>query len=98
MSLENIRQEIDEIDDGIIQLLARRQGLVQAAARHKRNEREVRAVDRQEKVIIQARANAERHGLSPDVAERVYRSMIDGFVKLELGVASEDTNFYSTAT
>lgn len=90
VSLEQIRADIDRLDADIVRLLAERQALVTAAAAHKSDERAVRAVDRQARVIERARANAARSGLAPDIAEAVYRAMIDGFVALELRAAGLD--------
>jgi isochorismate pyruvate lyase len=43
----------------------------------------VRAPDRVERVVAAARAEADRAGLGPHVAEAVWRAMIAAFVDLE---------------
>lgn len=84
LSLAEIRERIDALDAELVELLAHRQTLVRAAAGHKRDEQGVRAPDRAERVIATARAKAESAGLSPDVAEAVWRAMVGAFIDLEL--------------
>lgn len=83
-SLEEVRSRIDQIDARLIALLADRQRLVRAAAAFKRDERSVRAPERVEQVVAAARTRAARSGLSPEVAEAVWRAMIDAFIDYEL--------------
>ncbi|WP_448318436.1 chorismate mutase [Streptomyces sp. CO7] len=83
-SLDEIRDRIDALDAEMVRLLARREELVRAAAGFKKDEQAVRAPDRVERVVAAARAEAERAGLSPQVAEAVWRTMIAAFVDLEL--------------
>ncbi|MEV5826552.1 chorismate mutase [Spirillospora sp. NPDC052242] len=90
-SLADVRARIDGIDGELVRLLAERQALVRAAAAFKTDERSVRAPDRVEQVVALARARAAEAGLSPDVAEPVWRAMIGAFIELELGeVESRD--------
>lgn len=83
-SLDEIRDRIDALDAEMVRLLARREALVRAAARFKKDEPAVRAPDRVERVVAAARAEAGRAGLTPEVAEAVWRAMIAAFVDLEL--------------
>ncbi|MEU6413949.1 chorismate mutase [Microbispora sp. NPDC046933] len=83
-SLDDVRRRIDELDARLTALLAERQRLVRAAAAFKTDERAVRAPDRVERVVAAARERAEREGLSPEVAEAVWRAMIGAFVEYEL--------------
>ncbi|QLY29654.1 chorismate mutase [Nocardia huaxiensis] len=83
MSLEEVRREIDDIDARIVELLGARQQLVMRAATFKRNEAEVRAPDRRARMMVRLRELAVRHGVDPDLVERVYNTMIDGFIELE---------------
>ncbi|GAA3844736.1 chorismate mutase [Saccharothrix violaceirubra] len=83
-SLTETRSRIDTVDSALIRLLADRQELVRTAAAFKKDEQDVRAPDRVAEVIALARSRAEEAGLSPDVAESVWRAMITAFVDLEL--------------
>ena len=83
-SLEEVRENIDRIDDSIIQLIAERTEYVIQAAPFKKSESDVKAPDRVEAVIRKVREKAEKYGASPDIAETVYRNMINGFINMEM--------------
>ncbi|MFB9904109.1 chorismate mutase [Allokutzneria oryzae] len=83
-SLADVRTRIDALDADLVRLLAERQALVRAAAAFKADEQAVRAPDRVERVIAAVRGRAVEAGLSPEVAESVWRAMIAAFVELEL--------------
>ena len=84
VSLDEVRARIDAIDGELVRLLADRQALVRQAAAFKADEQAVRAPDRVERVVRKARDRAAEAGLSPEVAEAVWRSMIGAFIDLEL--------------
>lgn len=90
-ALSNIRIEIDHVDRELIRLLAQRQRLVEKAGRlkPKGDKSAVRANDRVAQVIANRRKEALELGLSPDVAESVWRSMIKAFIALEEKVNKE---------
>ena len=83
-SLQDVRREIDTLDEEIIRLLGRRAGYVHAAARFKTSEEHVAAPDRQAAMMQVRRAWAEREGLSPDVIEEVYRRLVAYFIEREM--------------
>ena len=83
-SIEEVRGNIDRIDDSIIRLIAERTEYVKQAALFKKSEDGVRAADRVEAVINKVREKASEYGASPDIAEIVYRNMISGFIDMEL--------------
>ncbi|MCF2527714.1 chorismate mutase [Yinghuangia soli] len=83
-SLAEVRSRIDALDADLVGLLARREALVRAAAAFKKDEQAVRAPDRVERVVAAARGKAAEAGLSPEVAEAVWRAMIAAFIDLEL--------------
>ena len=84
MSLEEIRAAIDAVDAELVRLLARRESLGRRAAPLKRDAPAVRAPDRVEQVIAQARAQAVTAGADPEVVERIYRAMVQAFIDMEL--------------
>ena len=85
------RIDIDNIDSQLIRLLAQRQILVEKAGRlkPKGDKVAVQASDRVAQVIANRRKEALELGLSPDVAESVWRSMIKAFIALEEKVNKE---------
>ena len=90
-ALNDIRSDIDNIDSQLIRLLAQRQILVEKAGRLKAkgDKSAVRVNDRVAQVIANRRKEALELGLSPDVAESVWRSMIQAFIALEEKVNKE---------
>ena len=90
-ALSDIRSDIDHIDSQLIRLLAQRQILVEKAGRlkPKGDKVAVQASDGVAEVIANRRKEALELGLSPDVAESVWRSMIQAFIALEENVNKE---------
>ena len=90
-ALNDIRSDIDNIDSQLIRLLAQRLILVEKAGRlkPKGDKVAVQASDRVAQVISSRRKEALELGLSPDVAECVWRSMIQAFIALEEKVNKE---------
>lgn len=82
-SLEEVRANIDKIDDGIIKLIAERTDYVRQAAKFKTNTNGVKAPDRVEAVIRKVRAAAEKYGADADMLEALYREMISRFIITE---------------
>jgi isochorismate pyruvate lyase len=83
-SLTRVRAEIDQVDDELVAILARREQLVRRAGDLKSDESAVRAPERVEQVIAGVRRRAAAHGADADIVERVYRTMIDCNIDLEL--------------
>lgn len=83
-SLDQVRSNIDRIDDGIIKLIAERGEYVAQAAAFKKSESAVRDSSRVEAVVKNARSKAERYGANPDLIEAVYREMISRFIDSEM--------------
>jgi isochorismate pyruvate lyase len=85
-SIEEIRQEIDEIDHSIINLIANRFSFIREIINYKSNADEVYAKDRYFAVINDRRETAISHHLDPDVIENIFRIMMDYFIKEQLGL------------
>ncbi len=83
-SLDDVRHNIDRIDNEIIKLIAERGAYVKQAAAFKKNEKAVRDSGRVEAVIARVREKALDHGAEPDVVEIVYRNMIAAFTDIEM--------------
>lgn len=83
-ALDDVRTQIDHLDRQIVGLLAERQKWVVKAGELKGDETAVRAPARVDQVIARVRALAAQAGASPDIVEAVYRTLIDGFIALEL--------------
>jgi len=83
-SLEEVRANIDRIDQQIVQLLGERQSFVREAAGFKKTTDNVKAPARAETVIAKVRNLSLQHHLDADIAEAVYRTIIDCFIKSEM--------------
>jgi isochorismate pyruvate lyase len=83
-NIEEVRQEIDEIDQAIIGLIGKRYSYIEEIIKYKSNTEEVYAKNRFDEVILRRRELAIRHRLNPDVIESMYRIMMDYFIKEQL--------------
>lgn len=83
MSLEDIRHDIDALDDQIVALLAQRQRHVRRAAPYRIRPGQALAVDWRAEMMNRLHAQAVTQGAAPEVVARVYSVMIDAFLDLE---------------
>ncbi len=83
-SLDEIRDEIDEVDVQIIKLIARRKDYVKQAAKFKHSVEEVKAEDRVDDVLNKVRHQALSLSLSPNLVAEIYQRMIDDMVETEI--------------
>jgi chorismate mutase len=81
MSLEDIRLQVNAIDARIVGLLAQRAWLVRDAVRY--GAEQIEARERQEQIIQHVRYMAEHQGLPPNMAERIFRTILTEMVALE---------------
>ena len=88
-NLEQVRENIDRIDNEIIKLIAERGTYVVQASAFKKDEEGVKDTGRVEKVISKVRAKAEEYGANPDMVEALYREMISRFVSMEMKEVNE---------
>ena len=77
LTIGEVRAEIDRIDRSMVRLIAERQGYIEAAARIKESETDVRDERRIEDVVAKVLAASERKGLSRNIAEPVWRVLIE---------------------
>jgi isochorismate pyruvate lyase len=83
-TMAEVRDGIDRLDRDLVRLIAERQGYIEAAARIKDEESEVRLEWRIEDVVSKVLAAAEREGLSKRIAEPVWRELIERCIEHEL--------------
>ena len=83
-TLEQVRENIDRIDNEIIKLIAERGTYVVQASSFKKSEDGVKDTGRVEKVIAKVRNKAEEYGADPDMIESLYREMISRFISMEM--------------
>jgi isochorismate pyruvate lyase len=83
-SLEEVRENIDRIDNEIINLIAQRGKYVVQASSFKKDEQGVKDSSRVEKVISKVREKADMYGANSDMIETLYREMISRFIDMEM--------------
>lgn len=85
-SKEDVRAEIDRIDQALLTLLAERHRYVTRMAGIKTDPHEAHDAKRTEAVIDKQRRRAEQLGLDEDQAELIWRTLIDWNVNYEKGI------------
>ena len=83
-NLNEVRTQIDQLDKDIIRMIAYRSQYVKQAAKIKQDKISIKAPDRVEKVIENARSLAVEYLLNPAIIEKIYRTMIDCFIDYEI--------------
>jgi len=84
-SMTDVRQGVDTLDRELVRLLVIRQGYMKAAARIKPNREAVYDADRIEDVVSKVLAESAKQGLSADIAEPVWRKLIERCIAHEFG-------------
>jgi isochorismate pyruvate lyase len=82
--MQEIRAEIDRLDEAVIALLGQRFAYVQAAAKFKTSETSVRAPERFRAMLQQRRVWAEQQGLNADAIEKLYHDLVTHFIEEEM--------------
>jgi isochorismate pyruvate lyase len=83
---EDVRAEIDRIDQALLALFAERHGYVTRMAQIKTDPHEAYDPVRIETMIAKCRQRAEQLGLDEDQAELMWRTLINWNVNFEKGI------------
>ena len=81
--MAELRDAIDAMDAKLVRLLAKRQGYIERAAVLKQDRATVRDEARIEDVVSKVLAEAKLAGLSPAIAEAVWRVLIERSIQHE---------------
>ncbi|KPG98213.1 isochorismate-pyruvate lyase [Pseudomonas sp. RIT-PI-q] len=82
--MEDIRREIDALDQAVITLLGRRFQYVLAASTFKTSAASVQASERFNSMLVTRRDWASEVGLSPDAIEKMFRDLVTHFIAEEM--------------
>lgn len=82
-TLADIRREIDNLDKLIAPLLSKRLYFVRQAAKFKSSKEAVVVVSREEEILRNVGAMADKYGANPVVIQAVYRAIIGAFTDEE---------------
>ncbi|AXA53367.1 isochorismate lyase [Pseudomonas thivervalensis] len=83
-NMDDIRSEIDTLDQAVIKLLGKRFQYVLAASAFKTSATSVRAPERFKAMLATRREWAEAEGLSPDAIEKMYSDLVNHFIAEEM--------------
>ncbi|WP_345993196.1 chorismate mutase [Sulfurimonas sp. HSL-1716] len=92
-SLQEVREEIDKLDDEIVELIAKRNRYVHQAASFKESVEEVKAPERVDAVLQKVRHKALSLNLSPNLISELYKIMINEMVESEIAEFRNGGNF-----
>jgi isochorismate pyruvate lyase len=83
-SLQEVRQEIDKLDDKLVELISQRSHLIRQAAAFKNSVDEVKAEDRIDFIMQRIRHHAIELGINPNMISELFTIMIDEMVETEI--------------
>ncbi len=90
-SMQELRTQIDKLDFQLIEMLVTRAGYIDRAAQLKPAEGlPARIPDRVEDVVQRVRASSDDLGMDPDLAEQMWRILIDWSIAREERVLGAD--------
>ena len=89
---QEVRREIDRIDQGLIELLAQRHAYVTRMAQIKTDPHEAFDPERIEAVIRTIRKRALKNGMDEDQAELIWRTLIEWNINYEKGIIAARAN------
>ncbi|GGE30523.1 chorismate mutase [Marinicauda pacifica] len=85
-TMDDVRDGVDRLDRALVALIAERSRYMEAAARIKPDRGAVRDEDRVEDVVAKVLDRASREGLPRDIAEPVWRELVERSIAYEFEV------------
>ena len=82
--MAELRLEIDSLDQALVELLSQRQRYIERAAEIKAHRHEIRDEARIDDVVAKVVAGAKQAGLNPEIAEAVWRELVERSIALEM--------------
>ncbi|MGV6802764.1 MAG: chorismate mutase [Ruegeria sp.] len=91
LSMQDVRAQIDMLDRQLIEMLVKRASYIDRASELKPAEGlPARIPDRVEEVVRRVRASSDDLGMDPDLAEKMWRILIDWSIAREERVIGSD--------
>ncbi|MDQ1340230.1 MAG: isochorismate pyruvate lyase [Campylobacterota bacterium] len=84
VSLDEVREEIDKLDEKIVELIAKRSHYVRQAAKFKHSIEKIKEESRLDDIMSRVRQKAIQENISPNMLEDIYRLMIEEMVETEV--------------
>ena len=82
-TMQDVRREVNALDDVLVPLLVERVGYMTQAARIKQGAEQVRDEARIQAIVDRVRERATAEGGDPDVIEAIYRSLMEACIAYE---------------
>lgn len=82
-TMQDVRREVNALDDVLVPLLVERVGYMTQAARIKQGVEQVRDEARIEAIVVRVRERAVAEGGDADVMETIYRSLMEACIAYE---------------
>ena len=82
-NMDELRKELDILDNELIKLVSKRFKFIEQAAIIKDDISKIRDNERIESIIIRLRNLAEINDISPDIVEKLWRYIIELSIELE---------------
>ncbi|WP_457743537.1 chorismate mutase [Sulfurimonas sp.] len=92
-SLQEVRNEIDIIDQELVDLISKRSRLIRQAAAFKNSVDEVKAEDRIDDIMQKVRKRAIKLNINPNMISELFKIMIDEMVETEISEFRNGGNF-----
>ena len=90
-NMQDLREELDLLDNKLIVLISKRFKLIEQAAIIKDDESKIRDNERIESIISRLRNLAEENSISADTVEKLWRFIIELSIDLEKEILVENT-------
>ena len=88
-NMEELRKELDLLDNELIKLVSKRFKFIEQAAIIKDDISKIRDNDRIEDIIKRLRKLAKNNDISPDIVEKLWRYIIELSIELETEIFSK---------
>jgi len=92
-SLQEVRDEVDEIDAQLVELISERSHLIRQAAGFKESVAEVKAQERIDDIMQKVRKKAIALNVNPNMISELFKIMIDEMVETEISELRNGGNF-----
>ena len=92
-TLQEVREEIDKVDDALVELISQRSHLIRQAAAFKNSVEEVKAQTRIDDIIQRVRKKGIKLGVNPNMLSELFTIMIDEMVETEISELRNAGNF-----
>ena len=92
-SLQEVRDEIDKVDDNLVELISQRSRFIRQAAGFKNSVDEVKAEDRIDDIMQRVRKKGIELNINPNMLSDLFNIMIDDMVETEISEFRNAGNF-----